>query len=70
MRVKWLGDQAVDVPELGQTVEPGEIVDAPDELAKRMAESALWRITSRGARSDAGDEPEADDTPDTEEEEE
>jgi hypothetical protein len=46
VRVKSLYDQAVDVPGIG-IVEPGEIIDVDSTMGKRMASSAMWRVTSR-----------------------
>lgn len=54
MRVKWTGDQAVVVPEVGpDPVEPGDIVEVDGALGRRMAKSELWKVTSR----DKGDPP-------------
>ena len=61
MRLKWMGDQAVVVPELGRDdpIEPGEIIEADTALGRRMAKSPMWKITSR----------DKDDSPEDEEEE-
>lgn len=53
MRLKYLGDTDVDIPELGMTVAPGEIVDVDDDIGRRMAESAVWQVTSRDKTSRA-----------------
>jgi hypothetical protein len=48
MRVKYVGPyDAVEVPELGLTIEQGEIVEVDDAIGKRMAASPDWQVTSR-----------------------
>lgn len=48
MRIKWTGDQAVVVPEVGpEPVEPGDIIEVDGALGRRMAKSELWKVTSR-----------------------
>lgn len=61
MRLKFVGISPVEVPELGQgtVVEPGQIVDAPDDIGARMAESDMWQPTTKskaGGSSGAGEE--------------
>lgn len=51
MRLKYLGDQPVDIPEIGQIVEPGQIIDVTDDIGARMAESAIWQATKAKATS-------------------
>lgn len=40
---------ALDVPALGLTVEPGETVDAPDDIAASLAEQG-WKVAKPKAR--------------------
>lgn len=48
MRLKYVGQfDAIEIPELGQTVEQGEIIDVDDAIGKRLADSADWQVTSR-----------------------
>jgi hypothetical protein len=48
MRLKYLGPfDAVEIPELGLTVERDEIIDVDDAIGKRLALSADWQVTSR-----------------------
>jgi hypothetical protein len=48
MRVKYVGPyESVDVPELGLTVENGEIIEVDDAAGKRLALSTDWQVTSR-----------------------
>lgn len=48
MRLKYVGPyDAVDIPELGITVENGEIIEVDDAIGKRMAASTDWQVTSR-----------------------
>lgn len=48
MRLKYVGGyEAVDIPELGITVENGEIIEVDDAIGKRMATSTDWQVTSR-----------------------
>lgn len=55
MRVKFTGESPVEVPELGQgtVVEPGEIVDVPDDIGKRMTASEMWQATTKPKASQA-----------------
>jgi hypothetical protein len=53
MRLKYVGPwDAVEVPELGRTVEQGEIVEVDEAIGKRMAESDLWQVTSRSTKKE------------------
>lgn len=54
MRIKYTGphEDGVHVPELGRDVAPGEIIDVPDDIGARMAESADWHTTSRGKKGE------------------
>lgn len=53
MRVKYVGPHdAVDIPELGITVENGEIIEVDDAVGKRMAASTDWQVTSRTKKGD------------------
>lgn len=56
MRVKFLGTSAVDVPEIEMTVEPGQIIDVPDDIGARMVESAIWQATTKSKPSAGGEE--------------
>jgi len=49
MRLKYVGPhtEGVEIPELGITVEHGEIIDVDDTVGKRLAASADWQVTSR-----------------------
>lgn len=54
MRIKYTGphEDGVHVPELGRDVAPGEIIDVPDDIGARMAESADWHVTTRGKKGE------------------
>jgi hypothetical protein len=49
VRLKYTGphQDGVDIPELGITVEHGEIIEVDDDVGKRLATSADWQVTSR-----------------------
>lgn len=48
MRIKYVGiHDAVDVPELGQIVQNGDIIEVDDAVGKRLALSDQWQVTSR-----------------------
>lgn len=49
MRLKYVGvhTDGVEIPELGITVEHGEIIEVDDAVGKRLALSADWQVTSR-----------------------
>lgn len=54
MRLKYVGahEDGVDIPELGITVEQGEIIEVDDAIGKRLAESSEWQVTSRIKKGD------------------
>lgn len=53
MRLKYVGPyDAVDIPELGITVENGEIIEVDDVIGKRMAASTDWQVTSRARKGE------------------
>lgn len=58
MKVKFVGDSPVEVPELGQgvVVDPGQTIDVPDDIGARMAESALWETSKRKPAAAGGEE--------------
>lgn len=49
MRLKYVGPltEGVHIAELELDVAHGEIIDAPDDVGQRLAESADWQVTSR-----------------------
>jgi hypothetical protein len=49
MRLKYVGphEDGVEIPELGLTVEHGEIIEVDDAVGKRLATSSDWQVTSR-----------------------
>ena len=49
MRLKYNGphENGVEIPELGITVEHGEIIEVDDAVGKRLAANADWQVTSR-----------------------
>jgi len=49
MRLKYTGphEDGVEIPELGITVEHGEIIEVDEQTGKRLSASSDWQITSR-----------------------
>lgn len=49
MRLKYTGphEDGVEIPELGITVEHGEIIEVDDAVGKRLAANSDWQVTSR-----------------------
>lgn len=49
MRLKYTGphEDGVEIPELGITVEHGEIIEVDDAVGKRFAANPDWQVTSR-----------------------
>ena len=58
MRLKYVGvhTEGVEIPELGITVDHGEIIEVDDDIGKRLsADSTQWQVTSRTTKK-GGDE--------------
>lgn len=56
MRVKFVGDSAVEVPEVGLTVDPGQTIDVADDIGQRMVCSAMWQATTKTKPATSGGE--------------
>lgn len=48
MQVKNVSPHTLDVPALRRVVEPGEVVDVPDDLADGFAGQDQWQIVKKG----------------------
>jgi hypothetical protein len=57
MRLKSLYEHAVDVVGVG-LVEPGEIIEVDRTTGRSLAQSAMWRVTSKDKEDDAEDDAE------------
>ncbi len=57
MKVQHTGADALEVPAIGEIVEPGQPVDVPEEIGKQLLEQG-WERSRSSAKSDKLDEKE------------